>query len=259
MLTRRNPRFGQGIILSRVAIGCLSVPFGAGHRTGNMRAGARPWSAWAIRAWAILFPALFIGACASPVRQAAVPTALTEQVSVLEIPNARFWADTQGPEMVQEAMRAIDRERAVLPGAARPGTPLPEANYLALSGGSDNGAFGAGLLSGWTDNGTRPSFKLVTGISTGALIAPFAFLGPAYDQQLRTIYTGIGPQNVYERRSVLTAVFSDALADTEPLYLVTPTQTCSPRLHASTPRGACCSLARRISTSRGRFSGISVR
>ena len=166
----------------------------------------------------MVFTALFVGACASPVRQAAVPAALTEQVSVLGIPNARFWTDTQGPEMVQEAMRALARERAALPGAARPVTPLPAANYLALSGGSDNGAFGAGLLSGWADNGTRPSFKLVTGISTGALIAPFAFLGPAYDQQLRTIYTGIGPGDVYERRSVLTAVFSDALADTDPLY-----------------------------------------
>ncbi|HZD89492.1 MAG TPA: hypothetical protein VE224_05295, partial [Pseudolabrys sp.] len=67
---------------------------------------------------------------------------------------------------------------------------------------------------GWTRSGTRPSFKLVTGISTGALIAPFAFLGPAYDRELRALYTGIGPQDIYEKRGLLSAVFSDSLADT---------------------------------------------
>ncbi len=158
----------------------------------------------------------FVAACAGPVRQPGVPSALTDQATVLGVPNARFWADTQGPELVQEAERALARERTVGKGAA--GDRLSAANYLALSGGSDNGAFGAGVLVGWTDSGTRPTFKLVTGISTGALIAPFAFLGPAYDAQLRSLYTGIGPEDVYRRRSLLRAVFSDALADTDPLF-----------------------------------------
>ena len=61
--------------------------------------------------------------------------------------------------------------------------------YLALSGGGENGAYGAGLLTGWTASGKRPEFTMVTGISTGSLIAPFAFLGSAYDQQLTDIYT----------------------------------------------------------------------
>jgi predicted acylesterase/phospholipase RssA len=50
---------------------------------------------------------------------------------------------------------------------------------LALSGGGANGAFGAGFLKGWTDTGQRPVFKIVTGVSTGAMLAPFAFLGSA--------------------------------------------------------------------------------
>ena len=65
---------------------------------------------------------------------------------------------------------------------------------LALSGGGGDGAFGAGLLCGWSEAGTRPTFKLVTGISTGALIPPFAFLGPAYDQRLKEAYTTISDQ-----------------------------------------------------------------
>src|SRR5260221_215366 len=64
---------------------------------------------------------------------------------------------------------------------------LPPTSYLAISGGGDNGAFTAGFLNSWTKAGTRPQFKLVTGVSTGALIAPFAFLGPAYDETLKSI------------------------------------------------------------------------
>lgn len=119
--------------------------------------------------------------------------------------------------MIREATDARERERAVRLAAA-PDSAEPPANFLTVSGGSDNGAFAAGLLVGWSQIGTRPSFKLVTGISTGALVAPFAFLGPAYDQQLRAVYTGIGPDNIYEKRNILSAVFHEPLADTAPLY-----------------------------------------
>jgi Patatin-like phospholipase len=157
-----------------------------------------------------------LAGCASPARFAAVPADETENVTVLGIPNARFWADTQGPAMVQEAQRALAKERAANPDTT--GQTLSPANYLAISGGSDNGAYGAGLLCGWTQAGTRPSFKLVTGISTGSLIAPFAFLGSAYDPQLRQVYTAIGPSDIYEQRWLPTAVFSDALSGTDPLF-----------------------------------------
>src|ERR1700756_2707334 len=61
------------------------------------------------------------------------------------------------------------------------GQQMPPEYLLAISGGGDNGAFGAGVLVGWSENGTRPSFRIVTGISTGALIAPLAFVGPQCD------------------------------------------------------------------------------
>ena len=79
----------------------------------------------------------------------------------------------------QSALESVKQELA-----ANQGKLEPEANFLALSGGGGDGAFGAGILCGWTAAGTRPRFKLVTGISTGALIAPFAFLGPEYDAKL---------------------------------------------------------------------------
>lgn len=94
---------------------------------------------------------------------------------------------------------------------------LPPANFLAISGGGDDGAFGAGLLNGWTAARTRPDFKLVTGVSTGALTVPFAFLGPAYDAQLKRCYTELTPSDIVRKRSVVAALTSDALSDNEPL------------------------------------------
>jgi hypothetical protein len=156
-------------------------------------------------------------ACGTVERAPAVPLALTEKATVLGIPNARFWPDTQAAAMVEEAEQARARERTARVKAELTG-PEPPANFLAISGGSDNGAFAAGLLVGWTRHGDRPPFKLVTGISTGALVAPFAFLGPAYDEQLRAVYTGIGPRDIFEKRGIVSAVLKDSLADTAPLF-----------------------------------------
>jgi hypothetical protein len=90
-------------------------------------------------------------------------------------------------------------------------------NVLVLSGGGANGAYTAGLLTGWTAAGTRPCFDVVTGISAGALIAPFAFLGPEYDNTLIQGATGPHATDVYERRLPPALFWSDALADSAPL------------------------------------------
>jgi hypothetical protein len=136
---------------------------------------------------------------------------------VLDTPNARFYPDVQVTELFDEGLLSLQREMAAL-GTTDP-NDLPPANYLAISGGGPDGAFGAGLLVGWSEAGTRPEFKLVTGISTGALIAPFAFLGPAYDEQLKDVYTTIQDSDVFSDRGFIDAVFfNDALKDTSPLY-----------------------------------------
>ena len=111
---------------------------------------------------------------------------------------------------------SVQRERAYLARTGAANT-LPPAYLLALSGGGDDGAFGAGLLVGWSARGTRPKFKVVTGISAGALAAPFAFLGSGYDDVLREVYTGIGPPNVFTRRSFLAAISDDAMTNSAPL------------------------------------------
>ena len=118
--------------------------------------------------------------------------------------------------MLRNLERSIEREKAALVAAGKSDS-LPQAEFLAISGGGADGAFTAGLLNGWTAAGTRPKFKVVTGISTGALIAPFAFLGPEYDEVLRKFYTTVDTNNILEKRSLLAALFDDALTDNRPL------------------------------------------
>ncbi len=93
---------------------------------------------------------------------------------------------------------------------------------LAISGGGANGAFGVGLINGWDASGTRPVFALVTGISTGALIAPFVFLGGEYDTELGRLFTSVNSDDIFKQKSffgILSSLIgsSDSLADSAPL------------------------------------------
>lgn len=162
--------------------------------------------------------ALALAGCATTPRGTAVPAGLAPRAQVVGFPSdIRYYPrDVEDVEdFEQDFVASWGRERTAL-GLA-PDAPLPPAAYLAISGGGDNGAFGAGLLNGWTRAGTRPTFKLVTGVSTGALIAPFAFLGPAYDGKLAALYTGISLKDIAEIKGPLAAFFGEAMADTTPL------------------------------------------
>ena len=90
-------------------------------------------------------------------------------------------------------------------------------NILVLSGGGAYGAYSAGVLAGWTEAGTRPSFDVVTGVSTGALVATLAFLGPERDPHLKRFYTTVTDKDVYARKSEIAALFSDSFRESEPL------------------------------------------
>jgi predicted acylesterase/phospholipase RssA len=145
-----------------------------------------------------------------------LPEHLQDQAEVAGLPGIRAWGDTLSESLEQSAIESIRQEMA-----ANHGKLAPEANFLALSGGGGDGAFGAGILCGWTEAGNRPQFKLVTGISTGSLIAPFAFLGPEYDAKLKEAYTTISDKDIYKVPGKLKLILNlgriEGVASTEPL------------------------------------------
>lgn len=156
----------------------------------------------------LLLLTLLLPGCASLVRLPAPPAEVVPALPVTGIANGRFWPDGEAAPMQAEARLAASRR-----------APSREGHFLALSGGGDNGAFGAGLMQGWTERGDRPEFDVVTGISAGALIAPFAFLGPTYDGRLREVFTEQRPTDLIAFRHLPIAIlFGEALADTSPLY-----------------------------------------
>jgi hypothetical protein len=171
----------------------------------------------AIRKVALLFllAAALSGCVAS---QAFVPS-LPQSALVAHfpgIPHARFLTDAVGrSEWEREALAAWGRRVAFFRSQGRTGWT---ETALALSGGGQDGAFGAGLIAGWTARGDRPEFDYVTGVSTGALIAPFAFLGSAYDARLRDLFTTVDEESLIHKRWFGAALTEDALYDTDPLF-----------------------------------------
>ncbi|NBC88705.1 MAG: hypothetical protein GVX90_04295 [Alphaproteobacteria bacterium] len=123
--------------------------------------------------------------------------------------NARLWEDD--PASAWNGWRA--RAAAQRARAGRTG----RLEILAISSGADKGAFTAGYLGGWSEAGTRPEFDIVSGVSTGALIAPFAFLGKEYDPRLEQLYTRINARMIYRMRTVQGLLGGPALATTDPL------------------------------------------
>jgi Patatin-like phospholipase len=160
---------------------------------------------------------MLLATCGSLPRLDAVPPALTERALVAGIPDARYWLDRDLAPFIQSVIQDSRREDEALVSAGVPIKPLPPAYMLGISGGGDAGAFAAGLLAGWSAHGDRPEFKVVTGISAGALIAPFAFLGSQYDDVIRSVATSIGPEEVFRARNRLAGLASDGMADSKPL------------------------------------------
>lgn len=158
-----------------------------------------------------------LSGCATIDRLPAVPLSLAPEIRPLDIPYARFYADGDPAVFRALAYETIDKAIAYRKAAGIPTDKVPPTNFLAISGGGDDGAFGAGLLIGWTARGDRPEFAVVTGISTGALSAPFAFLGPEYDDELKQVYTETSSADIFNKEPIVALLSGDAITDTTPL------------------------------------------
>jgi predicted acylesterase/phospholipase RssA len=155
---------------------------------------------------------LLLAACTSVQRQ-PVPIADMDRAIIPGMPDIRDWGDEPSHHFQEDLIQSVRMAREAAGSTA--GSRKMAA--LVLSGGGSNGAFGAGFLNGWTKSGRRPTFKLVTGVSTGALIAPYAFLGSDYDDELERAFTSVTTEDVYKIRSPFTIFKKDSLARTDPL------------------------------------------
>ncbi len=146
-----------------------------------------------------------------------VPTArLANVAQVSDLPGVRSWGDEVPSDFMGEVRRRLPNMPNLAQSAQNSGG-RPVIEMLALSGGGGDGAFGAGLLTGWTERGDRPQFEVVTGVSAGAIIAPFAFLGPSYDAALQEIWTKYQTSQLVTSQ-ILPGLFGGAsLADASPL------------------------------------------
>ncbi len=191
-----------------------------GRLTGtscHSRAGMR-WVRTGLTAILICLP---LAACMNSERPQALPYSARDTAQVPDFGFVRFWGDQTSPAIDAYVDRQLLQVRA-----SGCGTCLTTASFLALSGGGDDGAFAAGLLNGWSLHGDRPDFEVVTGVSTGSLAAPFAFLGARYDAQLKEVYTQIDAGDIYTDNG-LAGLAGASLYDSGPLRklvgdLVTP-------------------------------------
>lgn len=159
--------------------------------------------------------AFCLSACSTLPRN-ALPGKLLGQAEIPGMPVIRAYGGELSPYMMADLSASFAQESADDFPVAADG--LIHYPHLALSGGGQNGAFGAGLVNGWSRNGTRPNFKIVTGVSTGALMAPFVFLGTDYDDELELFFTSTTSRSIFNRMRILPQLVSgESLLDTLPL------------------------------------------
>jgi predicted acylesterase/phospholipase RssA len=168
---------------------------------------------------ALVAAALGLAGCSALPRN-AVPVELMGVATLIpDVPGARAQGGWPDAAMQRDLARSFEQESA----SEFPVGPDGVVHYahLALSGGGANGAFGAGFIVGWSQTGKRPPFKIVTGVSTGALMAPFVFAGPDYDAALTEFYTQTSSANIFRMLSILPQLLGgESLADVAPLQLM---------------------------------------
>ena len=161
---------------------------------------------------------IFITACAKSTRT-ALPKKYADTAKVVGIEQqVRDWGGAHSVYFQNDLIKSMQQHRESFPELyTKPGATI---DVLVISGGGSKGAFGIGLLNGWHDAGDLPSFKVVTGISTGSLLAPFAFLGGKYLNIVSNFYLNVSDEDIIKKKPIRNIIFSDSLANSEPLQVL---------------------------------------
>lgn len=162
-----------------------------------------------------LFIFISLAGCATSPSHTPVPEEHLSIATVLDSPSIRFWGDEE-PDQHQKTNDIVKWLQKRSEKWEKNNT-RPIINFLALSGGGEDGSFAAGIITGWTRYGDRPEFDVITGVSAGALAAPFVFLGPKYDEVLFEVYSNLSNEDIY-RTQIFSGLFGgSAILDTRPL------------------------------------------
>ena len=162
--------------------------------------------------FSFLLVLVLLHACASIPERHPLPMEFADTAEIPNIPRARRWGDVPAP--LQDEWLATPNE--ILHQQFQ-GIVGVEHNYLSISGGGANGAYTAGVMVAWTELETRPQFTIVTGISTGALIAPFVFLGSDYDYLIRELYTESATEDIFTERGLIEFLTGDSAVNPFPI------------------------------------------
>ena len=158
---------------------------------------------------------ILLSGCATMPLRHPVPMDLVDKASVKNMSEIRMISGENNTLLQSNLLESVKEEN---PEDFSTGPDGKKAYpILAISGGGANGAYGAGLLKGWSKEGSRPVFKAVTGVSTGAIMAPFAFLGKEYDERLERLYTTMSTKDVMASNGLLGPLFGDSIASNRPL------------------------------------------
>lgn len=167
--------------------------------------------------WLVIITVFTCG-CVSMRERHAVPMDLSDKVFISGMQDIRASNGKPSDYLMADFVKLLDQQEKDEKEASIWATNSSRTySVLAISGGAANGAYGVGLLNGWTKEGSRPVFNIVTGVSTGAIIAPFAFLGSKYDQKLKQFYTKYSTSEIMRRKGLLQIFFGNSYMSNRPL------------------------------------------
>jgi predicted patatin/cPLA2 family phospholipase len=162
-----------------------------------------------------VFPSLFLLYGCATARHPVPPELITE-ARIMDMEEIRVMTGESNTKLQESLIESVKNEA---PGDyAVDNSGVKTYPVLAISGGGANGAYGAGFIKGWSKEGTRPKFKVVTGVSTGAIMAVFAFLGQDYDDELEKYYTTMSTKDVVTSKWPLAPIFGNSFMSNAPLY-----------------------------------------
>ena len=157
-----------------------------------------------------------IQGCSSLWPRHSLPMDFTGKVTIIGMPDIRSDIDDPDPVVMQQSLVNSFKEENK---DDYPANALGIRTYpvLAVSGAGANGAYGAGLIKGWSKEGSRPLFKIVTGVSSGSIIALYAFLGKEYDDQLEKFFTTMSTKDIMAQKNPISILFGNSLMSAAPL------------------------------------------